>query len=454
MDVTPDPTPTPQEPTAPASQFKALHVASCDLNGLPRGKRYPGAALSKVQEGAVRFPLSVMNLDLWGDDIEDSPLVLASGDRDGVLTPTGRGPVPVPWLDTPTAIVPLWMSKEDGTPFAGDPRRALDRVLARYRALDWHPIVAVELEFTLIDLADDDPMPPRDPLTGRRAAGGEILSLNTVADFDTFLTELYDGCETMGIPADSLISESGLGQFEMTLSHGADALRAIDDAWLFKLLVKRLAERHGMTATFMAKPYAEWSGNGMHMHASVLDAAGRNVFDNGGVAGSNTLRHAIAGCLKALAPSTALFAPHPTSYTRFVPGAHAPTGICWGYENRTAAIRVPGGSPKARRLEHRVAGGDVNPYLSAAAILGAMMNGIEDQTEPPSPIKGNAYAQPLAQVPNTLPDALALFEQSPEIARIFEPEMRDAFLRTKRQELARASKLTPNALHAFHIDTL
>ena len=180
------------------------------------------------------------------------------------------------------------------------------------------------------------------------------------------------------IPADTAISETGLGQFEINLMHSDDALRAADDTWLFKMMVKGLARRHGFAASFMAKPYPEYSGNGLHTHFSLLDRDGNNVFDNGGPEGTTMLHNAVAGCLAAMHDCTLIFAPHANSYDRLVPGMHAPTGIAWAYENRTAAVRIPSGSSAARRIEHRVAGGDVNPYLMLAAILGAALIGIED----------------------------------------------------------------------------
>ncbi|MEP4197500.1 MAG: glutamine synthetase family protein [Aliishimia sp.] len=414
--------------------IRALRVAASDLNGQPRGKRLPVGGAEKALAGATRFPLSVMNLDIWGDDIENSPLVMESGDRDGVLLPTERGFVPMPWLGTPTALLPIWMHYEDGTPFQGDPRHALNSVLDRYRARNLTPVVAVELEFFLIDDSGSELRVPRSPRSGKRRIAGEILSMRTLDQFDTFFTELYDACDAMNIPADTAISESGLGQFEVNLMHVNDALKAADDAWLFKMLVKGLARNHGFAATFMAKPYVDYAGNGLHMHFSVLDTDGNNVFDNGTEDGSDTLSHAIAGCMQALGPSTLIFAPHANSYDRLVPGAHAPTSICWAYENRTAAIRVPSGPTASRRIEHRVAGGDVNPYLSIAAVLGAAINGIEDATRPPLPIKGNAYDQVLPQLPKDWDDAMHAFETDPNVARIFDPLLIQNFLLTKRQE--------------------
>ena len=238
----------------------------------------------------------------------------------------------------------------------------------------------------------------------------------------------------MGIPAQTTTSESGLGQFEVTLNH-QDALRAADDTWLFKALIRGLARRHGMAATFMAKPFDDDAGNGMHMHFSVLDADGNNVFDNGGPEGSATLLSAVAGCLQAMPASTLIFAPHANSYTRLVPGAHAPTSVCWAYENRTAALRIPGGAPAARRIEHRVAGGDINPYLMFSAVLGAAITGIDDALTPRAPIKGNAYDQDLPQLAPDWETAIDLFEADPVIARAFPKGLIRNLCMTKRQEV-------------------
>ncbi|WP_415920019.1 glutamine synthetase family protein [Tateyamaria sp. SN6-1] len=434
--------------------IRALRVAACDLNGVARGKRMPVSSRQKALEGGVRFPKSVLNLDIQGEDIEDSPLVLASGDQDGVLRPTGRGFVPLPWLDTPTALLPLWMFGDDGAAFAGDPRHALADVEARFAARGLRIVTAVELEFFLVDDGGAALQVPASPRSGKRRVAGEILSLRLLDQFDGFFTDLYEGCAAMGIPADATISESGLGQFEVTLSHQEGALKVADDAWLFKMLAKGVARKHGFCASFMAKPYADYAGSGMHMHASLLDADGRNVFDDGGPAGTDVLRHAVAGCLEAMAGGTLVFAPHANSYDRLVPGAHAPTGIAWAYENRTAALRIPSGPAAARRIEHRMAGGDVNPYLMMAAVLGGMMNGIEDAATPPAPITGNAYDQDIPQVPGNWDAAIAAFEASPAMARIFPQMLRDNLVMTKRQEARLMGALSRDEQVEIYLDTV
>ncbi|MFC2966742.1 glutamine synthetase family protein [Acidimangrovimonas pyrenivorans] len=435
-------------------QVRTIRVAAADLNGQARGKRVPARFADKVVADGTRFPMSVLNLDIWGEDIDDSPLIFDTGDADGVLKPTERGFVPMPWLEAPTALLPIWMFRDNGQPYDGDPRHALRNVLDRYRTHGLTPVVATELEFFLIDDSGKKLQVPLSPRSGKRRKAAETLSIRALDAFDTFFTDLYDACEAMDIPADTAISETGLGQFEINLMHSDEALRAADDTWLFKMLVKGLARRHGFAASFMAKPYAEYSGNGLHTHFSLLDSNGANVFDNGGPEGTAMLHHAVGGCLAAMHDSTLIFAPHANSYDRLVPGMHAPTGIAWAYENRTAAVRIPSGSPKARRIEHRVAGGDVNPYLMLAAILGAALIGIEDAIEPPKPITGNAYALDLPQIPDSWDEAIADFETSDMVARIFPPELIRNYVLTKKQERHYMAELSPEEQVEVYLDTV
>jgi glutamine synthetase len=380
--------------------------------------------------------------------------VFETGDPDGLLLPTERGYVPMPWLSSPSALIPVWMHNEDGTPFPGDPRHALANVVARYKALGLTPVAATEMEFYLIDDSGREIKQPRSPLSGKRRPGAEILSLRALDAFDDFFNDLYDACEVMDIPAEAAISEAGTGQFEVNLEHVPDALKAADDAWLFKMLVRGIARNHGMAASFMAKPYDDYAGNGLHTHFSIIDEAGNNLMANGTFEGSEMLANAIAGCLQGIPDLALIFAPHGNSYERLVPNSHAPTGICWAYENRTASIRVPGGSLKARRVEHRVAGGNVNPYLFLAAVLGSALIGIEDNLKPGPPITGNAYDQDLPQIPTTWIEAIEAFDASPIARRIFDPMLVDNFVLTKRQELQNFQKLTPEEQVNLYLDTV
>ena len=435
-------------------EVRNVRCGAADLNGQARGKRVPRRFAAKLEEEGTRFPLSVLNLDIWGEDIDDSPLVFESGDADRVLLPTERGYVPMPWLSSPSAILPLWSFHEDGTPFDGDPRHALANVVAKYTALGLTPVVATEMEFYLIDDSGREIRQPKSPKSGKRRAGAEILSLRALDAFDKFFNDLYDACDAMGIPAEAAISEGGIGQFEVNLEHVPDALKAADDAWLFKMLVRGLARNHGMAASFMAKPYEDYAGNGLHTHFSVLDKDGDNVFANDTFEGSEILKQAIAGCLTGMPELALIFAPHGNSYERLVPGQHAPTSISWAYDNRTASIRVPGGSFKARRIEHRVAGGDVNPYLFLAAVLGSALIGIQDKMKAPDPITGSAYDQKLQQLPSTWADAISAFDRGPLSRRIFNTQLVDNLLRTKRQEMNHFKELTPEEQLDLYLDTV
>lgn len=433
---------------------KTIRVAAADLNGQPRGKRIPTRFADKLVKDGTRFPYSVMNLDIWGEDIEDSPLLFESGDADGVLKPTERGFLPMPWLDAPTALLPIWMFHEDGSPFEGDPRHALANVVRKFHARGMRPVCATELEFYLIDDSGRELRVPPSPRSGKRRPGADTLALRALDAFDRFFTDLYESCEAMDIDADTAISEAGPGQFEVNLLHSDDVLKVADDTWLFKMLVKGLARKHGFAGSFMAKPYDNWPGNGMHMHFSVTDDEGRNLFDNGTHEGSPLLMNAVAGCLQAMPGTTLLLAPHQNSFDRLVPEQHAPNGISWAYENRTAAIRIPSGSRRARRIEHRVAGGDINPYLMMAGVLGAALIGIEDGLTPPPPITGNAYELDLPQLPTTWQDALDTFEASPEMRRIFPRHLIENLVRTKRQEIRYMSELSTDEMLELYLDTV
>ncbi|WP_281855970.1 glutamine synthetase family protein [Litoreibacter halocynthiae] len=431
-------------------EIQTIFACVCDLNGTLRGKRVPADQAVKVVEGGVRMPLSVASLDVWGEDIEGSKLVFETGDSDGLCDFTGRDLLPITWTERPTAMAMLWMSKEDGTPFTGDPRRALDAVVQRYKALGLRPVVATELEFYLCDPTGNRPKAPQSPVTGKRLDSDGALSLDELQHFDGFLNDVYDACEQQGIPADAAISENGAGQFEINLLHVDDPLKAADDAVLFKRLVRGVARKHGFAATFMAKPYGTRAGSGLHVHFSMLDEDGNNVFDNGGEEGTPLMLNAVAGLLATMQENSLTFAPHENSYRRLMPGAHAPSGVAWGYENRTAAIRIPGGSHKARRIEHRVAGADANPYLVLNSILGGALLGIEEKLTPAAPIVGDAYRLDLPHLPLDWASAIEAFEDGKHVADLFSTQLQTMLVECKTQELKRfAREVTDFEYHSY-----
>lgn len=431
-------------------EIESIFACVCDLNGTMRGKRVPVDQADKVAKGALRMPLSILSMDIWGEDVENSELVFETGDSDGMCEFTGRPLMPITWTSRPTALAMLWMRQEDGTPFPGDPRRALARIAERYKELGLTPVVATELEFYLCDPSEARPQAPCSPVTGKRLDSDGAMSLDELQHFDEFLNDVYDACEEQGIPADAAISENGAGQFEINMMHVADLLQAADDAVLFKRLVRGIARKHGFAATFMAKPYGERAGSGFHTHFSLIDDNGVNVFDNGGPEGTPLMLNAVAGLMATMHENTLTFAPHENSYRRLLPGAHAPTTVAWGYENRTAAIRIPGGNHKARRIEHRVAGADANPYLVLASILGGALIGIQNNMQPAAPISGDAYSMRLTNLPLDWATAIDAFRRGAHVQETFSKRLQTMLVECKLQELRTfARNVTAFEYHSY-----
>ncbi len=411
-----------------------------DLNGNLRGKRMPANSLAKVMAEGVKLPRSVLGFDFWGDDVIENGLVFETGDSDGICMPVHDEPVPVSWADSPRNQVLAMMFNPDGTPFGADPRQVLSKIVERYKKLGLKPVVATELEFYLMDGMSEETQRPRPPVLieghGRRLSETDCYSIDEMDCLSAFFTEVREVCEQQGVPADTIVSELGPGQFEINLMHVDDPLLAGDQAVMFKRLIKGIARKQGYSATFMAKPYAKKSGNGMHVHFSLLNEEGVNVFDDGGEEGTDTLKHAVAGLLLTMADSMLTFAPHMNSYRRFMVGAHAPTFASWGYENRTVAIRIPESPCAARRIEHRVAGADANPYLVLATILAGALYGIENKLRPSEAIEGDAYSEENQRLvlPNKWDQATDIFSKSKVLEHYLGEEFMRVYTAAKRQE--------------------
>ncbi len=415
-------------------EIESLRVGVCDLNGVMRGKLIPISQADKALSGGLRIPQSTTSVDIWGNDIANSQLVYEMGDSDGILEWTKRPIQMIDWMGKPTGLLALWQTTEEGEPFLADPRRALDQVLSRYKAKGLRPVVATELEFYLFDKTETKPQPPLSPVTGKRLDANAVLSVDELDHFEAFFSDVYAACELQNIPADAAIAEGGAGQFEINLLHSDDAMKAADDAFMFKRLVKGIARKHNLSASFMAKPYAERAGNGLHIHFSILDENDKNIFDDGSEKGSDELAWGVAGLLEAMPQSTLIFAPHLNSYRRLQPHSHAPSIVSWGYENRHAAIRIPGGPCVARRIEHRVAGADANPYLILAAVLGAALNGIEAKRNPVAPVRGDEVGKDTVHLPTDWGNAIETFENGRALDNVFSPLLKGLYIACKKQE--------------------
>ncbi|MEM9744994.1 MAG: glutamine synthetase family protein, partial [Pseudomonadota bacterium] len=350
-------------------------VVASDIHGLFRGKRLAPGVRAATKGDDLKMPLSVLFPDVWGRDLETTDHLMRSGDLDGTLQPIDRAPLSLaPWQPELTLQLATLLTVE-GAPYPVDPRQALAAILQQYRAKGLNPVCAIELEFYLYDPNRQPLAPPKRPSTGTRLTENDVYALDDIEAFAPFFDVLYARCESAGIALDAAIAEYGRGQFEVNLKHGDDALRVADDAQIFKYLVRRVAQQFGLGATFMAKPLGSDLGNGMHVHWSLLDAEGANVFAADEPTGSATLKAAVAGMLAALPESMLILAPHFNSYRRFTDESLAPTRVSWGVDNRTVALRIPDSDAANRRVEHRVAGADANPYLTLTALLGAGLMG-------------------------------------------------------------------------------
>jgi len=350
----------------------AIDLILPDMNGLLRGKRITADALEKVYVDGVCLPMSLIATDITGNTVEETGLGYDIGDEDRICRPVPGSLRPVPWQQRPMAQLLLAMEDGSGGMFAANPREVLKRVVQRFAERGLTPVVAVELEFYLLD-GDLDaagrPLTSRNPATGERNTTTQVYYLQDLNDYQRFTDAVADACAAQGIPADTAVAEYAPGQFEINLKHRHDAVLACDDAIYLKRAIKAVAEQHGMIASFMAKPFVEQAGSGTHIHVSVLDRAGNNIFACTPATPADTLRHAIGGLQQVSRDCMLMFAPHGNSYRRFVLNAFVPLNDCWGFNNRTVAMRVPHSNPANVRVEHRIAGADANPYLVTAAVL-------------------------------------------------------------------------------------
>ena len=415
-----------------------------DVNGVLRGKwLQPGKSKTLFGPG-LAIPRSVFLLDIWGNDVVEDGIAQESGDPDGLCTAVPHTITRMPWAEGNTAQALLTMREADGSYFYLDPRGVLARVLERFKAAGLTPALGVELEFYLVDNSGHHgglKIAPRGAdESGWRGWQVDAVGLGEIREYEPILREMMATARIQGIEIESLISENGPGQFEVTLKYNTDALRVADNATMFKRSIKEIARKHGLTATFMAKPYGHCAGSGMHVHMSILDAIGQNIFTGTPERGSERLYHALGGIIHAMPDTMLTLAPHANSYRRFAPGVHAPTYGDWGHDNRMAAVRVITADPAAARIEHRVAGADCNPYLSFASLLGSALLGLETKADPGPETFGQQRSPHAPPLPIAWSGAVAKFAESAAIANIFGADFQRLFTACKRQEISEMRK--------------
>lgn len=384
-----------------------------DLNGVFRGKRLPIGSLLRLEKGCY-FPASVYAMDILGNTVEEAGLGQALGEPDNICFPVEGTLTPSATDPQRLAQLLLTMRNQDGTPFDVEPRNVLNHLWQQLRNRGLFPVVAVELEFYLVDKKRDAEgaiQPPCSPGSDDRNRQSQVYSVDNLDCFAAVLNDIDRLARLQGIPADGALAEASPGQFEINLRHTRNVLSACDHAVQLKRLIRQVAENHGMNATFMAKPYEAWAGSGMHVHISLLDAADHNAFITDDGSDSPLLKRALAGMIDLMPASMALLAPNINSYRRFQAGMYVPTQASWGHNNRTVALRIPCGDRDNHRVEYRVAGADANPYLVMAAIFAGILHGLDNDLPLPPKVEGNGLEQDGLPFPIRQSDALWEFAQ-------------------------------------------
>jgi glutamine synthetase len=373
-------------------EIESFDLLLPDINGILRGVRAPRADMAGLFETGVYMSASTMLLDSRGKLPEGLSIGLTDGDPDYPCLPVPGTLSPVPWTERPQGQCLLQMHADRSTPYYYDSRRVLQRVLNRFHESGLTPVLALELEFYLLSDREGQRLGPRKMrIPGSRFEQDtpHLHSLDELHDLDSFLADVEKCCACQDIPVGTTMSEGSPGQYEINLHHVADAERACDHAMLLRRLVRGVARRHGMAATFMAQPFGQLDGSGMHVHLSLQDASGQNLFAGNAPADrpgayAPELRHAVGGLLAALPESQAILAPNANSYRRLSPGSFLTAEPSWGYNHRQVAVRIPPADDANVRLEHRPAGADCNPYLVVAALLAGVHHGLSHRVEPPA----------------------------------------------------------------------
>lgn len=407
-----------------------------DMAGVSRGKIMPADKFAN--EGGMRLPESVFAQTVTGG-YADRPYKLGitdEADIDMEMRPDPDTLRIVPWAKDPTAQVIHDGYYLDGSAVEIAPRYVLKKIIQLYKASGWRPVVAPELEFYLVkpNLDPDYPLEPPVGRSGRPESGSQAFSIDAANEFDPLFEEVYSFCEAQEIEIDTLIHEAGAAQMEINLSHG-DPLVLADQAFLFKRTMREAALRHGVYATFMAKPMEDQPGSAMHIHQSVVDdETGKNIFSDDKGDASKAFLSYIAGMQKYLPPAMSFLTPYVNSFRRIVRYGAAPINVQWGYDNRTVGLRVPHSGPDARRVENRLSAADANPYIAIAVSLACGYLGMEEMLTPTEPLATSAYNLPM-ELPHGLFAALELLNESPELQDILGRKFSSVYTAIKETEV-------------------
>ncbi|OCX62784.1 glutamine synthetase [Thioclava sp. SK-1] len=401
-----------------------------DLAGVARGKAMPASKFAHQKH--FYLPNSIFLQTITGE-WTDNPMG-AFTEPDMILVPDYSTATAAPWTADWTLQVIHDVQDQAGNPVSLAPRNVLKRVVDLYKAEGWTPIVAPEMEFFLVARNTDPNQPIIPPMgrSGRRAAAKQAYSMSAIDEYGKVIDDIYDYAELQGFEIDGILQEGGAGQIEINLAHG-DPINLADQIFFFKRMIREAALRHDCFATFMAKPIEGEPGSAMHIHQSVVDAQGNNIFSDAQGNETDMFLHCIGGLQRHLPSVIALLAPYVNSYRRYIPDFAAPINLEWGRDNRTTGLRVPISGPEARRIENRLAGMDTNPYLGLAATLACAYLGLKEQQGPRPEYLGDAYTG-TDELPANLGDALDVLAGNDPIRDVLGEEFCTVYEAVKRNE--------------------
>ncbi|MDC1398142.1 glutamine synthetase family protein [Octadecabacter sp.] len=414
-----------------ANRLDEVECMISDLPGIARGKAVPAGKWEKQTQ--FHLPESIFFQTLtggWGEAAGDAGFT----EPDMILIPDYSTATAAPWTADGTLQVIHDAFGTNGEPIQFSPRNVLKRVVALYEAEGWTPVVAPEMEFFLV-APNTDPAKPIEPMigrSGRPAAARQAYSMTAVDDYGPVIDDIYEFAEIQGFEIDGITQEGGAGQLEINLNHG-DPIALADEVFFFKRLLKEAALKHNCFATFMAKPIENEPGSAMHIHHSILEKAGNNIFTGPNGEETDAFFHFIGGLQKHLPSVVAIMAPYVNSYRRYVKDHAAPINLSWARDNRTTGLRVPLSSPNARRIENRLAGMDCNPYLCIAASLACGYLGMKNAIKPDTRFEGDAYEGD-GELPQGLWAALDLFDENTAMHDMLGPDFARVYSIVKRAE--------------------
>ena len=407
-----------------------VDLISLDIPGHFYGKRYPIDMLEKVAAGSpLKIPQNCVLLGVQGGLHPIGDYCFNDGDPDAPRRLIPGTLKPVRWESQPLGQM---LISSDGTaaPIEFEPREVLARVLKRLAARGIRPVVAFELEFYLFDKALKDGLPqyPRDDLSGD-ADDQPNMHIERLSRFSDVLDDITETARLQGIDTTVITAEIGPGQFEINFSHNTDPMQAADWSALFCRLTRGVALKYGHRASFMAKPYLQYPGSGMHIHVSLYDEAGDNLLARDD---QRPLRHAVAGCLSLLPELMPIYAPNHNSYRRFGAQVNSASQASWGFEDRDACVRIPESDARNLRLEFRLPGADANPYLVLAALLTSIEQGLDAQVEPIAPLNDDRESG--VDFPKDMLDAVRRMQTSERVAAGLGSEFVMVYCENKRQD--------------------